>query len=105
MIETMSNLQTPPIVLTGPIVQATSNGAPADPSEVVPTAPARFAVFKQDDAGWVLRDYRADLDYPFHTKAAAIEAMPLRLEGQSFIGSPIHLDQYGAATEAIEVFA
>lgn len=104
MIETMSNLHTPPTSLVADLATDAALGDP-NTKHFIATAPARFAVFKQDDAGWVLRDYRADLDYPFHTKAAAIEAMPRRLEGQTFIGSPIHLDQYGAATEAIEVFA
>ena len=105
MIETM-NYTEPPTVLLGNLNHPTdSHGAPVTSDTIVPTAPARFAVFKQSDAGWVLRDYRAYLDYPFHTKAAAIGGMELRLEGATFLGSPIDLDLYGTPTEAVEVFA
>lgn len=71
----------------------------------IETAEARFIVFMQGDAGWVLRDYVAALDYPFLTKAAAIGGMEKRLEGCDLLGSPIQVNAYGEPLEAIEVFA
>ena len=71
------------------------------------TTPARFMIFQQADSGWVLRDYLADRDYPFITRAGAIAGMKLRattLAGY-LLGSPIELNQYGEVPESHEVFA
>lgn len=101
------NLTQPPIVLLGDLSNPTdSEGAPADQDTIVPTKPARFAIFAQADKGYVLRDYAAGRDYPFHSKPAAIAGMEMRVDNtMDFLGSPIHIDAYGPAVENIEVFA
>ena len=67
----------------------------------------RFAIFKADDYGWVLRDNttKPAFDYPFVTREHALDAMEARLEGRSFIGSKASLNVYGVPLEGIEVFA
>lgn len=79
----------------------------ADPETVVETTPAAFLLFMQEDAGWVLRDYAADRDYPFHSRAAALAGMELRRKKGSleFLGSPCSIDAYGAPLENVEAFA
>lgn len=97
----------PPIILQGDLRNpTTSSGAPATGDTIVPTAPARFAVFPGDDTFWVLRDYREELDYPFLTKASAIGGMEVRLHKDgAFLGSPMEHDVYGPLTENAEFFA
>ncbi|UOK18205.1 hypothetical protein SEA_CLAYDA5_52 [Microbacterium phage Clayda5] len=78
-----------------------------------PEAPAldpnagRFALFKGEDFGWVLRDNttKPAFDYPFLTKAMAVEGMQHRLEGHSLQGSKAKLNVYGEPLEGLEVFA
>lgn len=66
----------------------------------------RFSIFMQADNGWVLRDYKAKRDYPFHSKAAAVGGMELRLQNAfDFLGSPIKIDAYGPMLENAEHFA
>lgn len=99
------NRTQPPIVAVTDLVAAARLEPTTAPETLIETRPARFAVFKQADNGWVLRDYKADLDYPFHTKAAAIGGMELRLDGRTFLGSPSRINAYGEPLESVEVFA
>lgn len=67
----------------------------------------RFAIFKGEDAGWVLRDNttKPAFDYPFHSREGALAGMERRLDGVSFAGSKAKLNVYGEPLEGLEVFA
>jgi len=105
----MNKYDTPPIVLLDDlrtVIDPESDGAPFPSDTVVKTTPARFLVFMQEDSGWVLRDYAADRDYPFHSRAAAVKGIELRNGRRfDFIGAPCGINAYGEPLENVEVFA
>ncbi|WIC89474.1 hypothetical protein SEA_BAJUNIPER_51 [Microbacterium phage BAjuniper] len=77
-----------------------------DPNALIETTPARFLLFNGEDAGWVLRDYAADRDYPFHSRTAAVRGMDLRRgRNEDFLGSPCGINAYGEPLENVEAFA
>ncbi|AUG84848.1 hypothetical protein SEA_SHARKBOY_51 [Microbacterium phage Sharkboy] len=98
----MNKYDAPPTVLVSDL--RTVHEA-VSPEDLVETKPARFIVFMQDDAGWVLRDYHAGRDYPFLTRPGAIVGMEKRLENVDLLGSPIEVNAYGEPLENVEVFA
>ncbi|AXH47347.1 hypothetical protein SEA_EDEN_52 [Microbacterium phage Eden] len=67
----------------------------------------KFAIFKAEDFGWVLRDNttKPAFDYPFAARDHALAGIDARLEGRSFNGSPAKRNAYGVPLEGIEVFA
>ncbi|UGL61865.1 hypothetical protein SEA_FRANKLIN22_52 [Microbacterium phage Franklin22] len=84
--------------------------APADEAGTTPPPnpdAGRFAVFKAEDYGWVLRDNttKPAIDYPFAARDHAIAGIEARLDGRSFNGSPAKRNAYGTPLEGIEVFA
>ena len=105
MIETM-DLTHPTTLAVTDLSRALSLAETDDPETIIETKPARFAIFAQADSGWVLRDYPADRDYPFLTKAGAIAGMEKRVtKHMDYLGSPIKINAYGEPLEGIEVFA
>lgn len=77
-----------------------------------PEAPAldpnagRFAIFKGEDYGWVLRDNTTRQDFPFITREHALSAMEEPLDGSRVhLGSKSRLNVYGVPLEGLEVFA
>ncbi|QOP64289.1 hypothetical protein QDW16_gp15 [Microbacterium phage Quenya] len=103
----MNKYDTPPVILASDprqVFEALDADRAAEAH--IETKPARYLLFTQADAGWVLRDYLAGRDYPFHSRHAALRGMALRDgRNEDFIGSALELNAYGEPLENVEVFA
>ncbi|UKH48489.1 hypothetical protein QDW18_gp52 [Microbacterium phage Katzastrophic] len=103
----MNKYDTPPVILVDDPRQVFEAFDADKLAEAhIETKPARYLIFAQEDAGWVLRDYLANRDYPFHTRHAALRGLALRDgRNEDFIGSPIEVNAYGEPLENVEVIA